>query len=199
MEKEKTAAAKKTASKKSGKPSIINIFKIVLVVVIILVPLIIYFAKQRQINNLKVENEAAMAKFREEATLKISETEQLHLRTIARMTAWVVKDEMMNDRRENLDAFLGNLIKENGYRQIICVSAAGDVLISTDKKFEGQKYSGPLSEEIRKLTDTKSALQPGGELMTLSPVTVNGNNYGTVVITYQPQKIQFSDTLTIGR
>jgi hypothetical protein len=172
------------------------IVKVVAIAIAVLLPFIVYFIKENQINRQRQAYEEQIAGLKNYASQKLTSVEQQHLAVIAKVFSWLAINELSRNNHSQIELNMQGLVKESGYRRISLISTTGVVVLSTDKKYEGQSYTGPLAGEIRNINETRSALQSDSTLLLLSPLHAMGVRMGAMIISYQPEKIDFPATLT---
>lgn len=180
---------KKPAEKKKNYTRLIlwSIF----IFVIIAVPVIIYFAKNIEISNLKKEHEKEMTSLQEWVSTRVADINRENLVSVSRVFAWAVRSEIQRGNTENVSMYMTELVKIPNIQQALYVDNAGTVVQSTDTKFNGKACSSFFADAILSDNEIKISDRANGDLMVVAPVMGIGNRLGSVVITYAPQKMNF--------
>lgn len=168
------------------------ILRIILVFVIIAVPVIIYFAKDIQINNLKKNHQKEISSLQDQARTKVSEMNRDNLISVSRVFSWAVRSEMQRGNAENVGLYMTELVRIPNIQQALYVDNNGNVVHSTDVKYKGMACSSIFADAILDNNDIKVSDRQNGDLMVVAPVLGIGNRLGSVVITYTPQKLEFA-------
>lgn len=179
--------------KKKKKISTKWILIIIAIVIVILVPVVIYFVKDCEINKLKEQQQKEIAGIRKQAADAVDQNNETNLKSVAKVFSWAVRTEMTRGNMDLVNQMIIELVKINDYRQVVLLSDQGEVLLSTDKKFEGEGFSASIYEQLLGSDDVKVAPQKNGELMVSAPVFGMDKRLGTIIITYQPSKLEFND------
>lgn len=159
---------------------------LIIIAVIILIPLIIYLVKQFEINNLKEQQQKEIADIKLKATEKVMDNNRTNLETVARVLSWAIRSELTRSNLDQANQYIIEMVKMNDYRRIILFAADGNVLLSTDKKFEGEKFPSMILSQIQGGDQISVAPQENGDLMVAAPVMGMDKKLGTIVITYKP-------------
>ncbi|MEI6764550.1 MAG: hypothetical protein WCM76_02850 [Bacteroidota bacterium] len=164
---------------------------LIFIFVIIAVPVIIYFVKDIQINNLKKDHEKEISAMQEKANAKVAEMNRGNLISVSRVFSWAVRSEIQRGNAENVGMYMTELVKIPNIQQALYVDNSGNVVQSTDAKYKGMACSNIFADAILNNNDIKISDRENGDLMVVSPVMGIGTRLGSVVITYTPQKLNF--------
>jgi L-lactate utilization protein LutC len=175
---------KAPVAKKKLKPGQIVI--IVLAALLVLVPLIVYFFMDMEVSKLETRQKMETDSLRSATALQIKQINEDNLKTVAKVFSWAVRAEMMRENMEQVDQIMTELVKVNDFRQVVLLSSSGEVLLSTDKKFEGKAYSESFYQQIAGSDQVQLSVQKNGDLLVSAPVFGIDARLGSVVITYTP-------------
>jgi hypothetical protein len=185
----KSATVKETnpVKKKKLKPS--QIFMIILVGLVILLPLGVYFFMNLEISKLEYRQKQQTDSLRAQTTLEIRQNNEANLKTVAKVFSWAVRAEMLRDNMEQVDQIMTELVKVKPYQQVVLVSNEGKVLLSTDKKYEEKTYTEQFYQQIAGSDQVEIKTQTSGELLVSAPVYGIDARLGSIVITYKTDEV----------
>jgi hypothetical protein len=158
----------------------------VFITVIILVPVLIYFIKQCEISKLKEQHSARMIEIQKKDSSFVAQTNNVNLGTVVRVLAWAVRSEVTRANLDQANQYIAELVKTKAYKQVIVIADDGRVILSTDKKYEGEKFITFFTDELLGNNEVKIIPQKDGNLMASAPVMGDDKRLGTVVVTYTP-------------
>jgi hypothetical protein len=177
---------------KSKKPLLSNkaIALLVLILVLITACVVIYFYKQSEINKLKKVHESELLSLNEEAIGAINKNNVYFLETTAKVFSWAARAELERQNLGQLDVMMTELVKVKNFKQIVIISSEGKVMLSTDKKFEGQGFPKIVYDMVK--TDvTKTSVQENGDILATAPIFGLDKRIGSLIITFVPEKTNF--------
>jgi hypothetical protein len=180
--------------KKKKKISTKWIFRIIIILVVILVPVIIYFAKDIEINRLKEKQALEIQSMKQQASDKVDLNNNANLIIVGKIFSWAVRGELTRDNKDQVNQMMIELVKENDYRQVVLLSSDGSVVLSTDKKYEGDDFNKSVYDAMLGSDNVQVSPQKNGDLLVAAPVFGIDSRLGTVIITYRPSILEFSDT-----
>lgn len=182
-----TVKAKKNKKFFSGKD-----ITIIIVIGILLIALVIlYLAKQAEISKINKAHEEEMISINEKAVETINKNNILYIENITRVFSWVVRAEIQRQNIEHLDMMMTELVKVKDFKQIVILSSEGNVILSTDKKFQGRGFP-KIVYDIIKTDIAKTSVQDNGEILSVSPVFGLDKRIGSLIITFAPEKVNFA-------
>ncbi|MGK2862088.1 MAG: hypothetical protein ACSLE0_09160 [Chitinophagaceae bacterium] len=122
------------------------------------------------------------------ATTQIMQNNQEMLKLIAKPLIWSIRAEMMRGNMEQVNIFTTDLVREKNFQFIYLIEPGGNIIISTDKKLEGQTAIGMFDAKLVQ-TDSVIVEVRGDDLLTLAaPVMGYDKKLAILVINYAPQK-----------
>jgi hypothetical protein len=169
------------------------IFILIIISIAILIPVIIYFFKQDEINKLKEQQQIEISQLKQQATDQVTKNNNANLETVVRVLAWAVRSELTRSNLDQANQYMTELVKIKNYRQVVLISDEGKVLLSTDKKYEGEGFIKLFYDQLVGNEPVKIAPQKNGELMVSAPIMGIDKRLGTIVIMYAPEVLQFTD------
>ncbi len=182
-----TVKAKKNKKFFSGKD-----ITIIIVIGILLIALVIlYLAKQSEISKINKAHEEEMISINDKAVETINKNNILYIENITRVFSWVVRAEIQRQNIEHLDMMMTELVKVKDFKQIVILSSEGNVILSTDKKFQGRGFP-KIVYDIIKTDIAKTSVQDNGEILSVSPVFGLDKRIGSLIITFAPEKVNFA-------
>jgi hypothetical protein len=184
-EKENTSIA----GKKQLSPQMIVI--IVLIGLVITLPTSIYIWKIIQISNLKKEHKTEVNDIRIRANRAITDNNKKNIETLTRVFSWAVRSEMLRNNMDQVNIYMNQLVKTSDLKDVSLIKTDGIVLLSTNKKFEGNAYPSPVAKELGNINEVMSRNDPDGNIMSICPVMGLDNRMGTIVITYKLNETPF--------
>lgn len=177
-----------------------QIFMIVLIVLVILLPFSVYWFMDLQTEKINVRHQVAMDSLKARTSKIIQEKDRINLQTVARVFSWAVRAELMRNNMEQLNQIMVELVKTQGYRQVVLLSETGAVVLSTDKKYEGREYTANFYSQIAGSDQVQLNVMKTGDLLVSAPVYGFDKRLGSVVISYTPEKILFTnDTVSLEK
>lgn len=157
------------------------------IIVALVLIAVIWIWKNTEIGNIRKASEKDRQTLKEQAILKIVQSQEQHLKALAKAYVWAVRTEMMRGNINQLNLFAIEMIKEKHF-QIISIANDKDIIISsTNKKEEGQPFStitklDAVSGDSTKINNT------GDSILTMtSPIMGFNNRLGTLFIKYAVQ------------
>jgi hypothetical protein len=164
------------------------IVSIIIIVLMIIIPLFVYLWKQSEIKNLKEKYDKDIAGITAKANSTIDENNKKNIEQLTRVFSWAVRSEMLRNNMEQVDNYMTDLVKTADLNNISAVKTDGIVVLSTDKKFEGNIYPGPIANELAQINQTVSRTGENGDIISICPIMGIDNRIGTLIITYTPKK-----------
>ncbi len=149
---------------------------------------VVYFWKDVQ-GNLK--RKAVI----ELATVQLQDNNKKMLQLFCKPLVWNVRSEMLRGNMEQVNMLISELVREKHFQSIDLLDLTGKVLLSTNKKMEGQ----PIQNEkiISALSaDSTVFINEDGNLITLvAPVMGYDKKLGTLVVSYLPEAFNAGITI----
>lgn len=176
IEKETT----KTESKSTFKNKLITFFKnnkAAFVLTIVLLVVFIWFSYKIRINEKKFNDEKTELITQYESKIDSLQITQLEFAT--KVFSWSVRSELIRKNTENLNQLLTIFVKESGADLVQLINPEDNmVLLSSDKKFEGNPYTGNLDFELKESTVIKEK----NNVKIITPVMGFNDKIGILVV-----------------
>ncbi len=124
------------------------------VLTVLLLVVFIWFSIKIRINEKNFNNEKIQLITQYES--KIDSLQIKHLEFATEVFSWSVRSELLRENTENLNQLLTVFVKESGADLVQLINPENKmVLISSDKRFEGNPYTGNLNFELKESTVIK--------------------------------------------
>ena len=167
------------------------IVSIIIICLLIIVPAAIYLWKQAEISNLKKAHETEINSIRSDASQTINDNNKKNIETLTRVFSWAVRSEMLRNNLEQVNTYMTDLVKSADLSDISAIKTDGIVVLSTNKKFEGNAYPGPVASQLSSINEVVSRSDESGNIMCICPIMGLDSRLGTIVITYKPKTYAF--------
>ena len=163
--------------------------KSLLISIIVAVVLIsvIWIWKNTVIGNINRAGEKDRQTLKEQAILKIVQSQEQQLKVLAKAYVWAARTEMMRGNINQINLFASDMIKEKNFQIISIANDKGVIISSTNKKEEGLPISTigkaeDLISDSTKINNTGDSI-----LMMTSPIMGFNSRLGTLLIKYSVQ------------
>ena len=147
----------------------------------ILAVLAVYFWKDIEGN--RQQNEIIKT-----ATLQLEEKNQEMMMLIARPMVWSIRSEMLRGNLEQVDMFTTDMVRMRDFQFIYLIEPTGEIIISTDKRMEGQQFEERFDQEILKIESTVVFQEEDNQLIMAAPVMGYDRRLATLVVSYRGEK-----------
>jgi len=119
------------------------------------------------------------------ANIAIKENDETMLMVLSKSVVWSIRSEMLRGNIEQVDLLISDLVKENNFQYIHIVETTGNVLLSTNKKLEGQPVQN--TDVVSNLNADKTVIINAADSTTIlvSPVMGYDSRLGTMVLCYR--------------
>jgi hypothetical protein len=184
----------KKPTPKKKKLSAQAIVSIVIICLLIVIPTGIYFWKQAQISNLKKQHETEITQIRTDASNTITDNNKKNIETLTRVFSWAVRSEMLRNNMDQVNTYMTDMVKSADLNDVSVIKTDGIVVLSTNKKFEGNAYPGPVASQLSTINEVVSRSDESGNIMCICPIMGLDNRMGTIVLTYKPKTYTFGNT-----
>lgn len=135
------------------------------------------FSVKLRINEKKFTDEKSQLINQYEGT--IASLQIRHLEFATKVFSWSVRSELLRDNTENLNQLLTVFVKESGADLVQIVNSEDKmVLLSSDKKFEGNLYPGNLDLHIENPVVQKD----DGLVKVITPVMGFNKKIGILIV-----------------
>ena len=180
-----TAVAEKPKEEKNQNRN--RYIRILIVIgLIVLMPLVVYLIKQSEISKINQKHKTAMDNICHKADSLVAASNMENLQNVTRVFAWAVRSEILRNNMEQINTYMTELVRIKGFTDISLLGNDGIVKVSTNKKFEGIVYPGPVTKELAQITQVSSRTDEKGNVMSVCPVVGLDSRLGSLVINYSP-------------
>lgn len=163
--------------------------RILLVTVLIATGLFIglWIWKSVQISNIRKQSATEMQLLKEQVTTQIRQSEELHLKALAKPFVWAVRSEMLKNNISQVNLYINEMVKEKNFQKVVVTNEKKVAILSTNKKDEGKEFI--LTGKANYLwADTTSVENINDSLLVMtSPIMGFNNRLGTLVVIYNSQ------------
>lgn len=126
------------------------------------------------------------------AAAQVNENTHEMLRLISRPMVWSIRAELLRGNREQIDLLISDMVREQNFENIFVTDNAGEIIISTTKRQEGQNAASFIEPEM--VAPENTTLFPGDNntIVLSAPILGFDRRLGTLVIQYAPQPFELS-------
>lgn len=103
---------------------------------------------------------------------------------------WAIRQEMMAGNLGQINSYFLELIREPYVRQITLIRPDGLILLSTNKKLEGQRIEAAFPTALLNVTKPEVGQDPQGNIRIALPVMGLNQKLGLLVVSYAGDSIQ---------
>lgn len=139
---------------------------------------VIYFWKNYE---LKKER----AHIIELASERLQEKDQDMLRLLSRPMVWSVRSELMRNNVEQINIFLGDLVREKSIHFIHVINPEGTIIISTDKNLEGKGVGVVIDRSFLRAETTRIMTRDDDTYVVIAPVMGFDKRLGSLIFSYE--------------
>ena len=157
---------------------------------------VVYFWKDIQGKKQKAEVEKM-------ASAQIMENTREMLKLVTKPFVWSIRAEMLRENMDQVNIYTKEMIREKNFQIIYLIDPEGKIVISTDKKLEGQLAAGMVETGLLQ-TDSVMVLKKDDLLTVAAPVMGYDKKLGVLIMSYLPEKfstekISTTDTLVVTK
>lgn len=151
----------------------------------------IWVWKSAEISNLKKDAAADRQNLKEQATVRIVQTHEEHLKLLAKPLVWAVRGEMMQGNMNQVNLFVNDMVKEKNFQRIVIANDKGIIVSSTNKKDERKEFTTVGKQDyLSSNTPIVESINDSIVVMS-SPIMGVNNRLGTFMINYKVIKPDF--------
>lgn len=174
-----------------SKPTVERKTFIITILIALFLIIAVWIWKSIETNNVRKKAKTTQDNLKLEAKNIIVQTNEQHLKLLAKPFVWAVRSEMMQGNMSQANLYMNEMVKEKNFQRIALVNDKGIIVSSTNKKDEGKPFStiGNNADLGKNNTNVKT-LQDTAINMT-SPVMGFNNRLGTLFISYTIPKADF--------
>ena len=151
--------------------------KAIVVLILIIIALLIYFTIR--INVMENEFVEKTETIKKEHLILIDSVNIAGLQQTIKVFSWAVRSEMNRNNLEEVNNFFLTFVKEKGIRMINLINSENSrIILSTDKKNEGQEITDP---QIINVSDLKM-YEKDGKKYLITPITRLNKSIGIMMV-----------------
>lgn len=171
----------KQPTKKQKAVSLIKKYPVITTALVGLIAVVaVYFWKDIQGNKQK-------AAIEQMAATQLKQNNETMLKLMAKPLVWSIRAEMLRGNMEQVNIFTSDLVKEKNFQFIYLVDPAGMIIVSTDKKMEGQPVGDMFAPALVQ-TDSVVVLNDERGILTMAaPVMGFDKRLAVIILNYAPQ------------
>lgn len=152
---------------------------------------VIWIWKVVEIRDIKNAAKRDRQNLKEDAIIKIVQSHEENLKSLAKAYVWAVRTQMMQGDINQVNLYALDLIKEKNFLQIAIANESGIIISSTNKKEEGKPFTSIGLAST--LNNNNTIVENKGDsiLIVTSPVMGFNKRLGTLLIKYAVQTPAF--------
>jgi len=159
-----------------------------IVIVGVLMMLIIYFGKD-------FENKKEKDNIIQNATNQLDATNQEMLKLMAKPMVWSIRADMLRGNTEQIDLLILDLVKEKNFQSIHLVAPDGNVILSTNKSFEGKLTGGNVDSALLRVRSEMVVIEINDILYVSASIFGVDKQIATLIIAYKPPIPNFEEKI----
>ena len=149
-----------------------------------------YFSKKSADKSHATELLQTKQKYAQKADAYISMNAKQQLTLMMKTFVWAVRSAMIRDNLDEVNQYFSGLIKEEKMKEIVLAGQKGEILVSTNKKHEGQPFANYYPVEMLQVSDVFFKEDSSGYQIA-TPVLSLNTKLGTLFILYSNEKLQW--------
>lgn len=114
------------------------------------------------------------------------------LKLVTKPFVWSIRAEMLRENMDQINSYTKEMVREKNFQIIHLIDPAGKIVISTDKKLEGQPAAEMFESYILQ-TDSVVVLRKDMLLFVAAPVMGYDKKLGVLLMSYKPEKLKTDD------
>ncbi len=168
----------------------------IVIALFILIPALVYVVKDGHIRKMEIKHKQEIEQVKANAEESIIQAHKEKLEIICEIFSWAVTTELSHKQTSAIDNYMVELVKIPEFQELALIGTTGKILLSTDKKYEGEAFSEmfPANMYFNK-GDNKAKEMNDGILFTSMEIVVNKKLYGYLIITYKPTIIEIEESV----
>jgi hypothetical protein len=144
---------------------------------ILLLTVFIWLSVKLHLNEKSFINEKKQLITQHESTMDSLQIN--HLQFATKVFSWSVRSELLRNNTENLNQLLTLFIRESGADLVQIINPEDKtVLLSSDKKYEGNSYSGNFNFNVNNTV----VLEEGTDVIIITPVMGFNKKIGVLIV-----------------
>jgi hypothetical protein len=162
-------------------------FQTIVSIIIIFLLIVHYIWNWVETNKLKKQHITEISDIKTKANNAIAENNKKNIETLTRVFAWAVRSEMLRSNMEQVSTYMNELVKSADLTDISAIKSDGIVVLSTNKKFEGNAYPGSVANELGSINDVTLRTDADGNIICIAPIMGLDSRLGSIIINYSPK------------
>ncbi len=159
--------------------------KSILILIFIGIALIagIWIWKEMQLRSLQKETDKHSTEIKKQYAQLMLEMQSQDLRAIIKPLVWAVRAEMLKNNLNDINFYINELVKEQGFQFIVITDDKNLIISSTNKKWEGKPFEtvGLTSDLSSDSTIVKTV---SNTILASAPIMGFNKRLGTVFISF---------------
>ncbi len=160
---------------------------------LLLVVVGVYAWKEIQLGDVRGEAEQQRQALVERAGEQVDARTQRLLRLTAQPLGWAVRSEMIRRNLDQVDAYLAEFVQEEGVESAVLAGERDTVLVATDRRFQGARFSEHFPAELLERDQTTVEAADQARLRLVVPIMGINRRLGTLVVIYRPEELRLEE------
>ncbi len=131
-----------------------------------------------------IQGENKRAAMEEMAIAQLKTNNETMLKLMAKPLVWSIRTEMLRGNMEQVNIYTNELVKEKNFDFIYMVDPEGTIIVSTDKKLEGQPVGSRVEESLLKTDSVVVVNNAAGMLTMAAPVMGFDKRLAVIIMDY---------------
>ncbi len=134
--------------------------------------------------------------FEAEKTMLIQQAQELfqinsekHLELMMKTFVWAVRGEMIRGNQEQANQYFKQLVKADKIEEVTLVDKKGQILITTNKKNEGNQLATDYADDVMKVEEL-TIFNQGNRQVVAAPIMSLDSHMGTLLVIYNTDVFQ---------
>lgn len=132
------------------------------------------------------EDKKQMDSIIQNATNQLDATNQELLKLMAKPLVWSIRADMLRGNPEQIDKLMLDLVKEKNVQFIHLIGLDGNVLLSTNKGFEGKMIGNNVDAALLLVRSEMVVVQINQVFFVSAPIFGIDKHIATLIIAYKP-------------
>ena len=138
------------------------------------------------------ELEQTKTHYEEEMKLALDLNAQRQLTLMMKTFVWAVRSSMIRDNLDEVDQYFRQLVQEEHISEIVLANEEGTILVSTNKKHEGQAFTEHYPAALLGPDDIRFENRDGYYYVS-APVLSLNTRLGTLFVVYEAEVVQLEE------
>lgn len=116
------------------------------------------------------------------------------LRLSAAPLGWTMRGEMLRRNYDQANRFLNEFVRESGVERVVIGVPSDSILLATDKRIEGSRFSDHFPGDLLGVTEPRVARADGGAYRVTVPILGPTRTLGVLVLDFRPERVPLLPT-----